>query len=229
MEWVDERLHDLADTTSDYREFNTRILATVDPATVVGVRVPALRKLSRELWRSPDRDAFLAELPHAWYEEYLLHAYLVNRLPSTEDAITRLDALLPYVDNWSVCDALNPKALASLPVERLVSLARGWMASPHEYTRRFGVAIPFHYLLDSKFDPSQISLVVAADDGRYYVQMMAAWYLAEAMVAHEKDVMPWLEGNELSPGLRRKAIQKAIESYRIPDATKDHLRAIRRR
>lgn len=228
MEWVDDKLHLLADTTSTYREFNTKILATVDPATVLGVRVPQLRKLSKELWRSPDRDAFLAELPHHWYEEYLLHAYLVDRLPSPSDVEAHLDALLPYVDNWAVCDALAPKVLDKLPATELVALATRWMASPHEYTRRFGIAVPFHYLLGEKFDPSQIALVVAADDDRHYVQMMAAWYLAEAMVSHEKDVMSWLDGDRLSPGLRRKAIQKAIESYRIPDATKQHLREIRR-
>ena len=229
MDWVEDELRRLADTTSEYREFNARILATVDPATVLGVRVPALRRLARTVGHSADREAFLAELPHRWYEEYLLHAFVLNEERGLEATVARLEALLPFVDNWCVCDALVPRAFRGQPAGTLVPLAEGWMSSPHEYTRRFGVSVPMRFLLGEGYDPSQLERAVEADDGRYYVRMEIAWYLAEAMVGHWDDVVPLLMSGRMDRWTHNKAIQKAVESRRIPDDRKAYLKTLRRR
>jgi 3-methyladenine DNA glycosylase AlkD len=232
MQWVEDRLRELADKDGQYREFNARVVATADPATMLGVRVPRLRKLAREVSRSGDRDAFLAELPHRWYEEYLMHAFVLNETRDVARAARLLDALLPHVDNWCVCDALNPRAfhderaLGGQPTEVLVPLAKRWMASNHTYTRRFGISVLMRDLLGEGFDPSQLRLATAADNGEYYVRMMIAWYLAEALVPHEKDALAAIASPELDPQLRRMAVRKGIESLRVPAETKEALRRL---
>lgn len=228
MRWIEERLKELADTSSEYRTFNTRIVATADPATIMGVRVPKLRKLAREVSRSDNRDAFLAELPHPWYEEYLVHAFVLNEEPDFGTALKLLNDLLPWVDNWCVSDALDPKAFNGQNPDVLLALATSWMASEHTYTRRFGISVLMRQLLPSAYDPRQLQLAIQADNGEYYVSMMVAWYLAEAMVSHETDVMRLLASGSMNPDLARMAIQKAIESRRIPDETKARLRVMRK-
>ena len=218
MQWVEDRLRELADKDGQYREFNARVVATADPATMLGVRVPKLRRLAREVSRSSERDAFLVELPHRWYEEYLVHAFVLNET---------------FVDNWCVCDALNPhafhdeRALGGRVAETLVPLAKRWMASDHTYTRRFGISVLMRDLLGEGYDPAQLRLAIAADNGEYYVRMMIAWYLAEALVPHEKDALAAIASPELDTQLRRMAIRKGIESLRVPAETKDALRRLR--
>lgn len=235
MRWVENRLHELADTGGEYREFNARIVATVNPTTMLGVRVPRLRALAREVVRSEDRDAFLTELPHRWYEEYLVHAFVLNDTHELDRTVDLLDALLPYVDNWCVCDALNPRAFHDVRelhgdlAGTLLPLAQGWMASPRTYTRRFGVSVLMRDLLGEGYDPSQLELAVAADNGEYYVRMMIAWYLAEALVSHEADAMAAIASAATNPQVRRMAIQKGIESRRVDATTKEALRRMRRR
>ena len=234
MQWVEDRLRELADKDGQYREFNARVVATADPATMLGVRVPKLRRLAREVSRSGDRDAFLAELPHRWYEGYLVHAFVLNETSEVADAVRLLDALLPFVDNWCVCDALNPrafhdeKALDGRQRETLLPLAQRWMGSEHTYTRRFGISMLMRDLLAKGYDPSQLRLAIAADNGEYYVRMMIAWYLTEALVPHEEDALEAIASSELDPQLRRMAIRKGIESLRVPAETKDALRRLRR-
>ena len=233
MQWVEDRLRELADKDGQYREFNARVVATADPATMLGVRVPKLRRLAREVSRSSERDAFLVELPHRWYEEYLVHAFVLNETREVEPAVRLLDALLPFVDNWCVCDALNPhafhdeRALGGRVAETLVPLAKRWMASDHTYTRRFGISVLMRDLLGEGYDPAQLRLAIAADNGEYYVRMMIAWYLAEALVPHEKDALAAIASPELDTQLRRMAIRKGIESLRVPVETKDALRLLR--
>lgn len=228
MDWIEMRLHELADKDDEYRLFNTRIVATADPTTVLGVRVPKLRKLAKEILRSSDSTAFLDELPHRFYEEYLLHAFVLNEGKDAGHVVEELDLLLPYVDNWCVCDALVPKALKKADPEMLASLARRYMASDHEYTKRFGISILMRDLLPGHFAPEQLMWAAAADDGRYYVQMMIGWYLAEALVTQEECVFRFISDGPLSPKVRAIAIQKAIESLRITDEMKERLRALRK-
>lgn len=227
MDWIEQRLFELADEDAKYRTFNARIVATADPATMLGVRVPRLRHLAKEILHSPGRDAFLEELPHAYYEEYLLHAFVLNEEKDPAAAETKIRALLPYVDNWAVCDALVPKAFRKLAPEHLEALSRKWMQAEHEYTRRFGISLLMHYLLPDRFRPEHLLWAEEADDGRYYVEMMVGWYVAEALVTQEASVLPFLEAKTLPPKTERIAIQKALDSRRIAPEMKEHLRNLR--
>ena len=227
MDWIETELEALADTNNAYRTFNARIVATADPATMLGVRVPKLRTLTRKILRSDSRDAFLEELPHTYYEEYLLHAFVLNEEKDAERTIAGLGRLLPFVDNWAVSDALMPKSFRKLTPERLEELSRKWMASKHEYTKRFGISLLMHYLLPEHFRPEHLRWAQEADDGCYYVEMMIGWYVAEALVTQEETVLPFIEAKVLPEKTERMAIQKALDSRRIAPTMKEHLRQIR--
>ena len=227
MDWIDQKLFELRDESAEYRTYNARIVATADPATMLGVRVPKLRRLAKEILRSDSRDAFLGELPHTYYEEYLLHVFMLNEEKDAERTIAELGRLLPFVDNWAVSDALMPKSFRKLPPERLEELSRKWMASEHEYTHRFGISLLMRYLLPDGFRPEHLLWAQEADDGRYYIEMMVGWYVAEALVTQEETVVPFLEAKTLHVKTERIAIQKALDSRRIAPKMKEHLRQIR--
>ena len=227
MDWIEQRLFELKDTESQYLMFNARVVATADPATMLGVRVPKLRRLAKEILRSDSRDTFLEELPHTYYEEYLLHAFVLNEEKDAERTIAELSRLLPFVDNWAVSDALMPKSFRKLPPERLGELSRKWMHAAHEYTKRFGISLLMHYLLPEHFRPEHLMWAKEADDGRYYVEMMVGWYVAEALVTQEETVLLFIEAKVLPEKTERIAIQKALDSRRIAPTMKEHLRELR--
>ncbi len=120
-----------------------------------------------------------------------------------------------------------PKSFRKLPAVRLEELSRKWMASEHEYTKRFGISLLMHYLLPEHFRPEHLMWAKEADDGRYYVEMMIGWYVAEALVTQEETVLPFIEAKVLPEKTERMAIQKTLDSRRIAPAMKEHLRQIR--
>lgn len=227
MDLIEQRLSELKDQNTEYRTFNARVVATADPTTMLGVRVPKLRRLAKEILRSGNADAFLEELPHAYYEEYLLHAFMLNEERDPERTIEMLGLFLPFVDNWAVADSLAPKSFRKLAPERLEELSQTYMASAHEYTKRFGISLLMHYLLPEHFRPEHLAWAEEADDGRYYVEMMVGWYVAEALVTQEETVLPFIEAKVLLEKTERMAIQKALDSRRIAPEMKEHLRQIR--
>ncbi len=193
----------------------------------MGVRVPAVRKLARRLARSDLRDAFLAELPHPWFEEDELHAFVLCLERDYAQAVRLVDEFLPYVDNWAVCDALNPMAFKSAGANVLHADARRWMASDHTYTRRFGIGVLMRHLLEDGFQPTMLAEAAAADNGDYYVRMGIAWYFATALDKRWDEAIPWIEQRRMEPWVHNKSIQKAVESRVIPAERKDYLRTLR--
>lgn len=226
-ETIPARLRALADP--DYRAFQCGLMPTVDPARVLGVRTPDLRRLARELAGGDEAAAFLARLPHETYEENNLHGLLLNGLRDYGAAVAGLEAFLPFVDNWATCDLLSPKAFAPRPAA-LPGQARRWMADDRPYTVRFGVGVLLRWYLDDPwFAPEQLGWAAAVCGEDYYVNMMVAWYFATALAKQYPAALPWLEEGRLPRWVHNKTIQKAVESYRVPPDRKQALRALRRR
>ncbi|MBQ8647321.1 MAG: DNA alkylation repair protein [Oscillospiraceae bacterium] len=203
-------------------------MPTVPPERVIGVRTPALRALARELRGTPDEEAFLRSLPHAYYEEDNLHGILLSGLSGYEETVAALEEFLPYVDNWATCDLLRPRAFARRPAG-LTDRLLGWMESGHPYTVRFGMEMLMCHYLEEGFSPEWPARVAAVQSEHYYVRMMQAWYFATALAKQYEAVLPFLEQRRLEPWTHNKAIQKAIESLRITPEHKAYLRTLRRR
>ena len=225
MSAVTQRLFSLAD--EGYRQFQTPLLPSVEPERIIGVRTPVLRKLAKEMAGTAEAEAFLRDLPHTYYEENNLHAFLVEQMKDYDACAAAIDTFLPYVDNWSTCDGWSPKVFKKHPEELLVKI-REWMASDLLYTVRFGIGMLQRYFLDERFDPVYLAWVATIDREEYYVRMMVAWYFATALAKQYEATLPYVEQGRLPIWTHNKTIQKAVESYRISAEQKIYLKTLRK-
>jgi 3-methyladenine DNA glycosylase AlkD len=209
-----------------YKEFHCKLMPTVNPATVIGVRTPALRQLARELSRESEIGEFLNTLPHDYYEENNLHGFLIESTKDYATVIGLLEEFLPYVDNWATCDLMSPKVFKKhLP--ELYGQIKHWLKSGHTYTVRFAIGMLMSFYLDEAFRPEVLELVVAVHSEEYYVKMMIAWFFATALAKQYNATLPILQNQRLEKWTHNKTIQKAIESYRINEAQKTYLRSLK--
>ena len=221
---IQSRLFSMQDTA--YREFHKTLVPTLQ-TELIGVRVPQVRKLARELSRSAEKDAFLNVLPHRFYEENLLHAILLSGEKDFDAVRAGVEAFLPYVDNWAVCDVFSPKVFAKYPQAVLAQVPR-WLSSGETYTIRFGTNTLMNFFLGEHFAPEQLRMVGKIQSDEYYVNMGRAWYFATALAKQESETLSYLLENELDVWTHNKTIQKACESYRISPEFKALLRTKKR-
>ena len=216
------RLFEMQDV--QYREFTAKLIPTVLPERIIGVRTPDLRSYAAELSKTEDAAAFMAALPHRYHEENTLHGFLIGRIADYDACVAALDAFLPYVDNWATCDSIRPRCFRR-NLSRLIGEIRRWMASEQTYTIRFGIEMLMCFYLDGAFDPVYLDWVADLRSEEYYVNMMIAWFFATALAKQWDAALPVIEARRLDPWVHNKAIQKAVESYRIPADRKNLLRA----
>ena len=225
-----------------YRDFHASLLPNIDKKSIIGVRVPTMRKIAKEFASSAtpvELGKFLDKLPHKYFEENQVHLFAVERIKDFDECVHRIEQFLPYIDNWAVCDGKSPKALLKDEVRFYAKICE-WLKSTKPYTVRFGVNMLMAFFLDDRFDKSQLKLVAAIDENlfddagraecptdRYYVQMVIAWYMATALAKQWDATFPYIKGRKLSPWIHNKTIQKACESYRITDAQKQNLRKLK--
>lgn len=224
IEEIQKRLFELQDLK--YRDFQCKLMPTVAPDTVIGVRTPELRKLAREFAKTPEAAEFIKILPHKYYEENNLHGFLIETIKDYGQLIEATEAFLPYVDNWATCDLMSPKVFKKhLP--ELYERIKVWLKSEHTYTVRFGIEMLMSFYLDGEFKEEYPELVAGVRSTEYYVNMMIAWYFATALAKQYEAVLPYIENQRLDKWTHNKAIQKAIESYRITDEQKAYLRSLK--
>ena len=226
---IRRELEALADPA--YRNFQTKLVPTVDPARILGVRTPALRSYARQLARERPADtrAFLTALPHETYDENNLHGELIGRITKTPaEAFELLDAFLPHVDNWATCDLIRvPAFKRDLPA--VLERIRSWITAEPEYMVRFGVVQLMTLFLDSAFEPEHLALVAAIDRPEYYINMARAWYFSFALIKQPAATLPLFERRPcvLDAWTHNKALQKARESRRVTPEQKAHLQSLK--
>ena len=213
---------------ADYRDFHAKLIPNIPYETIIGVRTPALRAFSKEFWKSAEKDAFMARLPHTYYEENNLHGFLIELIRDFDETVAALDAFLPYVDNWATCDMMNPKSLKK-DKTALLAVIRRWLASEHPYTVRFGIKTLMQYYLGDDFRAEYAEMVLAVESEEYYVNMMRAWYFATALAFQYEAILPLLAENRMDIFTHNKTIRKAVESFRITDEQKAELRGFLRK
>lgn len=207
-----------------YRDFHSALMPTVDKEKVIGVRVPALRKFAKSIYGTPEAEEFLHSLPHTYYEENNLHAFLIELNGNYDETLLLLEAFLPYIDNWATCDMLTPKCFKKhLTSEKCIE----WMNSAHLYTVRFGIEMLMKFFLDEKFSPEYLCLVASVKSEHYYVKMMIAWYFATALSKQYESTIPIFNDKLLPVWEHNKAIQKAVESLRITKDQKELLKNLK--
>ena len=209
-----------------YAAMQVKILPTVEKDSIIGVRTPELRAFAKALLRDEETESFLRDLPHRYFDENQLHAFVISQEKDFDKCIAETEAFLPFIDNWATCDQLSPKAFKR-KAQKLLPYIRKWIRSEHVYTVRFAIGMLMQHFLDGNFSPEYPEMVAGARSEEYYVNMMRAWYFATALAKQYDSVIPYLEGNKLDTWTHNKTIQKSIESYRITDEQKEYLRTLK--
>ena len=207
-----------------YREFSSKLMPTVEKSRVIGIRIPILRKYAKSL---ENYEAFLQELPHTYFEENNLHAFLIEREKDFDRCVEKLDAFLPYVDNWATCDSMKPKVLQKEPKKLLLYIEK-WINAKDVYTVRYAILLLMSFYLDELFDRKYLQMVAEVGSNAYYINMMRAWYFATALAKQYEEALPYIENRKLDAFTHQKTIQKAIESLRITKEQKAYLKTLKR-
>jgi len=223
---ITTKLFSLQDTA--YRDFQVKLIPGMDAEKEIGVRTPELRKLAKELAKREDIREFLNDLPHQYFDENQLHAFILSGEKDFEKCMEDLERFLPYVDNWATCDQTSPKVFRKHRKELLDAIRR-WIESDHPYTVRFAIKMLMEHFLDEDFDPAYPEMVAEVRSEEYYIRMMIAWYFATALAKQYEAVLPYLEQKKLDVWTHNKTIQKAVESYRITEEQKIYLKSLKRK
>ena len=226
MKSVEDELFELRDIK--YKEFHSRLMPTVDRERIIGVRTPVLRKYAKGLAGSDRKKEFMSELPHYYYEENNVHAFIIETIKEFDAAVYETEKFLPFVDNWATCDAFAPKIFEKNK-EKIIKKAEQWIKSDSIYTVRYGIGVFMRYFLDDEFKNEYLDMIANIKSDEYYVNMMRAWYFATALAKQYKSTVLYIENNKLDDWTHNKLIQKAIESNRISIDVKTYLRTLRKR
>lgn len=225
MKKIEEKLFAMQDL--GYRDFHSKLMPGVDQELVIGVRTPVLRKFAKEFAKEPDAAVFLENLPHKYYEENNLHAFLIENMAKDFDtALTMTEAFLPYIDNWATCDSFAPKAFRK-DLDQLYDKTLQWMEAGHTYTVRYGIVTQLRLFLDDAFRPEMLDILADIHREEYYINMAIAWYYSFALMKQYDRTIGLFEAKTLDKWIHNKSLQKAIESYRIDKETKDYLRSLK--
>ncbi len=224
MTSLQERLFTMQD--KQYAAFQAKLTPGVPMESIIGIRVPVLRKFAKGFRKEEECEEFLKQFPHKYYDENILHGILISEVRSYEECISQTDRFLPFVDNWAVCDIISPKAFAKHR-EELLAKVKTWSKSSHVFTCRFGIETLMSHYLDSDFKAEYLEIPASVRSEAYYVRMMIAWYFATALAKQWDATIPYIEHSRLAPWTHNKTIQKAIESYRITPEQKAYLRTLK--
>lgn len=209
-----------------YRDMQIKIIPTVEPESVIGVRTPELRAMAKELLKAGEYKDFLEDLPHKYFEENQLHAFIISGIKDLRECMEELEKFLPYVDNWATCDQMSPKIFMKHR-EVLFAHIQEWIRSDKTYTVRFGVGMLMEHFLDDDYDPKYPEMIAGLRSEEYYVNMMIAWYFATALAKQYESILPYIEQKRLDDWTHNKAIQKSLESRRIGDEQKLYLKSLK--
>jgi 3-methyladenine DNA glycosylase AlkD len=209
-----------------YKDFHSKLMPTINPNSIIGIRVPVLRDYAKKLFKEnsiESLNSFLKNLPHEFYEENNIHAFLIEKINNFDECIFYLEEFLPYIDNWATCDMLNPKIFKT-NCEKLLEKIYQWINSDSVYTVRFAIGMLMRYFLDEKFETKYLDLVVSINSEEYYINMMRAWFFATALAKQYEQTFPYIKNYSLDKWTHNKTIQKANESFRITKVQKEELK-----
>lgn len=216
----------LAARDEEYADFTAKLIPNVPRESIIGVRTPQLRSIAKRFGKNAGIDEFLSALPHEYHEQNLVHAYIAESIGDFDSAVKTIEACLPYVTNWAVCDSMTPRIFAKHTGE-LLPIIKKWLQSAHPYTVRFGLRMLMCFYLEKEFASEINALAASVCSEEYYVNMMQAWYFATALAKQYDSTVPFVEERRLSPWVHNKTIQKAVESFRITAEQKAHLKTLR--
>ena len=211
---------------AEYKEFQARLIPNISPESIIGVRTPQIRKLAKEVFISDFRDEFLNDLPHKYYEENLIHFFVLAQIKDFDECVKKVELFLPYIDCWPLSDQATPRSFKKNH-QKLLPYIKKWILSQHVYTSRFGIRMLMNEFLDKDFKEEYLELAASRKSEDYYLKMMIAWFFATALAKRYDESIKYIESRRLGEWVHKKTIQKAVESYRITGEHKEYLKSLR--
>ena len=208
-----------------YRDFTLPLMPNVDEKTFIGVRLPIIKKYAKDL-DEKSRLEFLNSLPHQYHEENILHAFMLSNMKDYDMFINYVNNFLPYVSNWSVCDTICNKNLVKYRPQLIKEIYK-WLKSDELYRVRYAVKCLMNYYLNEDFNEEHLQKVAEVKLEDYYVRMMIAWYLATGLAKNYDSFIKAIEEHRFDSFTHNKAIQKAVESYRVSEEHKAYLKTLK--
>ncbi len=222
---ITEKLFSMQDTK--YRDFQSKLIPDTKCEEFIGIRTPLLKRYAKELLKSGKAEEFLTELPHKYFDEYQLHAFIISEIKDFSTAIEYIDRFLPYIGNWATCDQLRPRSFKKNKAQLLPKI-KEWTVSDKTYVIRFGIGMLMCHFLDDEYKEEYAELVASVESDEYYVNMMIAWYFATALAKQYDSAVKYIKDGRLSPWVNNKTIQKACESFRVTDEHKAYLKTMKK-
>ena len=219
-----ERL--LSNKDEKYKDFQSKLVPNIDKETIIGVRTPQIREIAKKVFGTQEAETFIQVLPHQYYEENLIHFFIISKIKNFDECVKEVEKFLPYIDCWPVCDQASP-LIFKKNHDKLLPLIKKWIKSNHVYTARFGIRMLMNEFLNDDFKEEYLELVSSKKGNDYYLKMMIAWFFATALAKQYDATIKYIENRCLDPWIHQKTIQKAIESYRVSDEHKEYLKKLR--
>ena len=210
----------------EYKHFQEKLVPNISPDLIIGIRTPNLRTLAKDIYYSDQKDEFLNNLPHKYYEENLIHFFMISLIKDFDECVNKVEEFLPYVDCWPVSDQSSPIIFKKNHL-KLLPYIKKWIDSKHTYTSRFGIRMLMNEFLDGDFKVEYLKIVAEKKGEDYYLKMMIAWYFATALAKQYDATIYYFTNYKLDKWIHNKTIQKALESYRVTQEHKNYLRTLK--
>lgn len=230
----------LANRDEKYKAFNQKLLPSISQDTILGLRSPIAHSIGKKYANTKEGNDFLNSLPHNYYEENLVHAFILsNKKCSYEEKKEHIIKFLPYINNWGICDGFSSalKSFFKSPRQSydfVLSLTK----SPHPFTVRFGLVCLINYYICEEYIDTILSLCVelskrdailpiAYASDEYYIDMAIAWLMSFCLIKEYDKSIFVIKNSLLSKRIHNKSIQKSLESYQISQEKKNYLRSLK--
>lgn len=226
-ERIRKELDTLVDTT--YREFHSSLLPGTE--NILGVRIPLLRKLAKDIAQKDDWRKFIETTDTASYEEVMLQGLVIGiaKMP-IEERVKYIEMFIPRINNWAVCDIFcgELKSAVRKNKELIWLFIQPYLQSDPEYKIRYGIVMLFHFIDEEHID----SILRYCDTFRhdeYYARMGMAWLVSICFIKFPEKTMSYLRDSQLDNWTYNKSLQKIIESLRVDKETKVLIRTMKRK
>lgn len=223
---LEEKLFSLKD--GKFCDFNSSLIPSVKKESVIGIKTPLLKQIAKEIFLNEDYSSFLDELPHKYFEENQIHAFLLFYIKDYEKLIFELEKFFPFVDNWATCDQIKIK-INKKNLFEFEQKINSWLycGDENEYCVRFAVRMLMNFFLDENFNVEVLQKVLKIKTEKYYVKMMISWFFATALAKQYEETIKIFYEKKMDLWIFNKSIQKALESFRVPKEHKDELRKLK--
>ena len=211
-----------------YRDFNKKLMPDTT-YEVLGVRTPVVKKLAAEIVRDKDASAAFLSSEHRFYEEWLLHGLVIaNEKENVSDVFTNLRLFMPRINTWAICDGV----VAALKIFKkhkteAMGFVKELLTSEKTYSIRFAVVILLDYFIEKDYLKEIVAITLPIKSGEYYIDMAVAWLYSVMLVKEYDFTVKIIEEKRLPRFTHNKAIQKAIESFRISEDKKEYLKTLK--